>query len=184
VSADQAKEIIGKIQNGDDIDIKSYDEGVQTFIQSYMEWYNKAEDVKDANNDLLKQLKELQGMKLDNIVSKYGTLAERSSAIQASTKAMLEYYQASGGEDREVIRKNMGSQIVRQKEIVKYNEQAMKDYEKELANAAKIYGVNSKEYQEAQTQLAKLTEEYWQSKTSLVELQKAAKNAATELAQA
>jgi len=56
VTDQQANDIIRMIQSGtlDDVKIASYDEGVQTFIQSYKEWYDKILDCKDANIELKK----------------------------------------------------------------------------------------------------------------------------------
>ena len=170
VSKDEADKIIKRIQSGL-IDINEYGENAREFINQYQTWYEKMMECSSAVEELRSQLKELQQTKLDNIVARFDALSGRSSAIQDSSKAIVDYYTAVGRVvNSPDIKQQMNSQRVRQQEIVKYNKSAVERYEKELANAAKIFGEDSQEFHEAGQKLAEMKTAWVESETALKNL--------------
>lgn len=63
-------DLIAKVQSGD-ISIGNYSSSVQSTIQEYQEWYEKALAVKDELYELNELQTELATKKLDNIISSY-----------------------------------------------------------------------------------------------------------------
>lgn len=171
VNAQQADEIIQRIQNGT-IDINEYEEGARQFINSYMEWYNRIVACQDAVSGLQSQLVELQQTKLDNIVNRFDALANRSSAIQASSQAMVRLYTAQGrAVNSREAKQQLNSQMVRQNEITRYYSEQVAAYEAEMENAAKIFGRDSQQYHEAGQKLAEMNTALTESKIAFIELQ-------------
>jgi len=122
-------------------------------------------------------------MRLSNIQSKWDAEIERTTAYQNSAKAMLEYYQTTGGENVDTIRGYYKQQADRQREIIRSQEKAVEEYEKELERAAKIYGKESEQYKQAEAALVGMKTQVIESKTALYELEKASKDTATAVLQ-
>lgn len=172
----EINDVVNRIKKGT-IDISQYNEDTREFINTYTQWHEKMMECSAAVEELRSQLKELQQTKLDNIVARFDALSGRSSAIQDSSKAVVDYYTAVGRVvNSPDIKQQLYSQRVRQQEIIKYNKAAVERYEKELENAAKIFGKDSQEFHEAGQKLAEMKTAWVESETALknlnVEIQK------------
>ena len=166
-------DLINRIQTGR-IDISEYSGDIKKFIDSYKEWYDKSQDLVQSTEELKKQYKELQQQKLDNITDEFETLVGLSEAVKSSSEATIDYFNTAGFAkntlDREEIKKQQG----RQNEITNYLYSEFQTYQKELQNAAKVFGTNSNEYHEAQTKLEEINK-------SLIESQKTERELSHEL---
>ena len=92
-----SKSMISKIQDGS-IDISSYDDKTQQKIKEYQEWYNKAQDVKDAIEDLKEEQEELAKTKLDNIMKHYENRTTRSDSKISTSQSAIDLKNATGQE--------------------------------------------------------------------------------------
>ena len=80
---------VRKIQNGS-IDAETItDEGLGDKIDEYMEWYDKAQDVKDTIDDLFEQQRDLISQKLDNILSYYSDMDSYLSSITSKVESLI-----------------------------------------------------------------------------------------------
>ena len=77
-------EIVNGVKNGT-INIKEYDEGLQSIIQQYDEWITKGKEMESSLEDQKSKLKELSIQKLSNITDEY-------SSIQSIGNAEADYY--------------------------------------------------------------------------------------------
>ena len=97
---DLSDEIVQKIHEGV-IDIESYDETTQKKIAEYQEWYEKAENCKDAIEELKDQERELQLQRMDNIIEDYENRLDYIDDQSARTQREIEYQKAVGIEVQE-----------------------------------------------------------------------------------
>ena len=170
-AAKQIDAIIKKIQEGT-ININEYDEKVREFISAYKQWYDKGKDLQAQIEELKKQLKELEQTKLDNITEQFDTLVGYSEAVKSASEATVDYYNMVGNEVNGKYTKNqITTQIKAQSDAVDQLAYEYIAYNKELANAKKVFGANSNEYREAQTQLKNIQQSYVEARTALKELQ-------------
>ena len=164
--------LISKIQNGT-IDISEYGEKTQTFISEYQKWYEKSQDCIQSIEELKQQQKELAQTKLDNIIDQYESIINLSEAAQKTSEAIVDYYTSVG----EVVnskgaKSQIRSQMSQQNTITSNLQAQAKAYEKELSNAAKVFGKNSNEYREAAERLKEINTSLYESKTAYNELNK------------
>lgn len=94
---DLSDEIVRKIHEGV-IDIESYDETTQKKIAEYQEWYEKAENCKDAIEELKDQERELQLQRMDNIIEDYENRLDYISDQSEKVQREIEYQRAVGME--------------------------------------------------------------------------------------
>lgn len=97
---DLSDEIVQKIHEGV-IDIESYDETTQKKIAEYQEWYEKAENCKDAIEELKDQERELQLQRMDNIIEDYENRLDHIDDQSAKIQREIEYQKAVGIEVQE-----------------------------------------------------------------------------------
>lgn len=90
-------DIINKIQNGS-LDITEYSDTVKEQIQTYQDWYEKAQDVKSSINDLNDQLKELGQQRLDNIITDFDNLIDRIDRSVSLAQAKIDLKLSTGRE--------------------------------------------------------------------------------------
>ena len=91
--------IISKIKNGT-IDINSYSDNTKEAIEAYQSLYEKALDCKETVEDLKKEQRELELMKMENIQNYYDNQNDFYSSLIDASEAERELNQAiKGGKD-------------------------------------------------------------------------------------
>lgn len=173
ISKKQAEDIRRKVADGT-IDISKYSKKVQEVITNYKEWFDKSQDLIQSTEELKQQYKELQQQKLDNITEHYEAWAGYADAVKQSSEATSKLLTAQGKEVNDQGQRDAyNAQLNRQREITSLYEQEKIAYNQELNNAATVFGVDSKEYKEAQTALEGIQKQLTESQTAEIELKEA-----------
>lgn len=128
-------------------------------------------DCQSAQEECIAKNKELAQQKLDNITEEFETLTGFAESVKASSEAMVNFYSSAGyNVNGPETMNEMQTQMGLQREISTHIQGEISAYEKELANAAKIFGVSSNEYREAATKLQDMRKALTESNTALYDL--------------
>ena len=172
VDAKTADNIIKLIKEGT-INISEYNEKTREFISQYKEWYDKSLELTSQIEELKQQLKELEQTKLDNITTQFEDLAGYSSAVQATSNAIVDFYTAQGRQvNAGSVKIQYEKQIEQQNAITAAYKKERAAYMAEMKNAEKIFGKTSNEYIEAQTKLEEINQALTESETAYRDLNK------------
>lgn len=172
VDAKTADNIIKLIKEGA-INISEYNEKTREFIQNYKEWYDRSLELTSQIEELKQQLKELEQTKLDNITTQFEDLAGYSSAVQATSNAIVDFYTAQGRQvNAGSVKLQYEKQIEQQNAITAAYKKERAAYMAEMKNAEKIFGKTSNEYIEAQTKLEEINQALTESETAYRDLNK------------
>lgn len=172
VDAKTADNIIKLIKEGA-INISEYNEKTREFISQYKEWYDKSLELTSQIEELKQQLKELEQTKLDNITTQFEDLAGYSSAVQATSNAIVDFYTAQGRQvNAGSVKIQYEKQIEQQNAITAAYKKERAAYIAEMKNAEKIFGKTSNEYIEAQTKLEEINQALTESETAYRDLNK------------
>lgn len=89
---------LDKIKNGT-LEIETItDEVVANNIESYQEWYNKAEDVRKQIDETKKSMKELAKSRLDNIINDFDSLTSLSEKYASYSEKLISLQKDLGEE--------------------------------------------------------------------------------------
>lgn len=168
-----AQEYVDKVQNGT-IDIESIsDESLVSQINDFKEWYEKAEDVSNKIDDVIKSIHELNISKLDNIIDQFDKLSDMQSQLIRTEEQLLDLREKSGdtiyaddylslGEKQlELTRQNLDAYNALAAEMSKQNLEKGSD-------EWKTYNNQLQEYKNNMISAAEATETYKDSMTDLV----------------
>ena len=72
------------------------DEGVSDKIDQYMEWYDKAQSVKDSIEELYDQERDLIRQKLDNIIDYYSDMDSYLSSVTSKIESLIDLNEQMG----------------------------------------------------------------------------------------
>ena len=160
-----------KVQNGT-VKMEELSETDKKKVEAYQKWYDKILECDKAIQDLKAREKELYSQKLDNITNTYDTFRsvyENSNNVLSSQNEGL----AASGKSQAV-----GSEYYRNIEYQRANQQSqsnliskeIKEYQSQLYQIKKKYGVNSPFYKEALAGLRELQTALEDSNTAVAEL--------------
>ena len=160
-----------KVQNGT-VKMEELSETDKKKVEAYQKWYDKILECDKAIQDLKAREKELYRQKLDNITNTYDTFRsvyENSNNVLSSQNEGL----AASGKSQAV-----GSEYYRNIEYQRANQQSqsnliskeIKEYQSQLYQIKKKYGVNSPFYKEALAGLRELQTALEDSNTAVAEL--------------
>ena len=163
-----SQDIINKIQNGD-ISIKSYNKDMQTKIQLYSEWYEKALNCVDALTDLREQEKELITQRLDNIIDHYNYRVDRLDAVVSQREADLELLTKQGTEIQ-AAQYTTSIEVTTRKLEELINERTALETEFRQAVIDGFIQEESAEWYEYSGKLDEVTKAITETKTAIIEL--------------
>ena len=132
------------------INISEYSDKVQEVIKNYQTWYEKAEDCKNAVEELKQQEKELYQQRLDNIEDYYGIKDDLYSKRISKAEALIDLLEKQG---KNVTKDSVKGAFGSKTSVYGYQESALKT---QVANAQKTYEAYFAEYNK-QVKAGKLT---------------------------
>ena len=166
-----ANDLINKIKLGT-IDIQELEENPKQFVDAYKTWFDKAEQLKAQQEELISQVKELEQTRLSNITEQYETLIGLAEEYNSTAEEAANLAIAGTLTDK-TTRKAMdlyGQSVARQDaQITPQIAKEIKAYEQELAIAAQIFGTASNEYRSAQTELQAMKTQWIESMNAATE---------------
>lgn len=175
--ADKAKltdDIVQKIHDGE-INIAEYDKNMQTKIQLYQEYYDKALACVDALTDLREQEKELARQRLDNIIDHYTYRVNNLESIVSQREADLELM-AKQGVEIEASEYGISIDATAKKLEELLSERAALENEFKTAISQGFIEEESAEWYDYSEKLAEVDRAITETKTALIELNDTAKN--------
>lgn len=165
---------IEKIQNGT-IDIGSYSKEDQARIQAYMEWWEKAQGVKDEIEDLKDEQRELANQKIDNIANQYDDLAESIQNARENAQSAIDV-KVSRGE--EVTESDYAPAITAQEQLIenlRQKQEAMiAEFNAQVQSGTLVEGSDA--WNEYRSQIEALDSEINNATVDLEELNDASEN--------
>ena len=91
-----SKKYINMIQNGS-LNVETItDEGLSNKVDDYLEWYEKARDVKDSIEELYEQERELIHQKLDNVIDYYSDMDSYLSSVTSKIESLIDLNESMG----------------------------------------------------------------------------------------
>lgn len=186
ITKKQRRNLVRKIKNGAmsiqefDAELKKNKKGEETsksestrktFVDAYKQWYDKARECEAAIQDCIAKTKELEQTKLDNIVDEFESLANYADSVGKTSAALLSLNNTVGHISYSSQNKNLyQDQINANRNMAGYYKQEMDDYNLEMQNAAKIFGVNSNEYREAQIKFQEMNQSLYEAQENAAKL--------------
>lgn len=160
-----------KVQDGT-VDIQSLSETDKSKVEAYQKWYDKIVECDKAIQDLKSQEKELYQQRLDNVTDKYDALRSVYEN-QNNTLSSLNDWASEAGNSQGVgsgYYQNIIKQRNNQNTQTNLITSEIKEYQKQLNQIKKKYGVNSTFYKEALAGLEELRTALNDSKKATAEL--------------
>lgn len=160
-----------KVQDGT-VDIQSLSETDKSKVEAYQKWYDKIVECDKAIQDLKSQEKELYQQRLDNVTDKYDALRSVYEN-QNNTLSSLNDWVSEAGNSQGVgsgYYQNIIKQRNNQNTQTNLITSEIKEYQKQLNQIKKKYGVNSTFYKEALAGLEELRTALNDSKKATAEL--------------
>ena len=160
-----------KVQDGT-VDIQSLSETDKSKVEAYQKWYDKIVECDKAIQDLKSQEKELYQQRLDNVTDKYNALRSVYEN-QNNTLSSLNDWASEAGNSQGVgsgYYQNIIKQRNNQNTQTNLITSEIKEYQKQLNQIKKKYGVNSTFYKEALAGLEELRTALNDSKKATAEL--------------
>lgn len=160
-----------KVQDGT-IDIQSLSETDKSKVEAYQKWYDKIVECDKAIQDLKAQEKELYQQRLDNVTDKYDALRSVYEN-QNNTLSSLNELRSENGSSQDIdsgYYKDVIAQRNNQNTQTNLITSEIKEYQKQLNQIKKKYGVNSAFYKEALAGLEELRTALNDSKKATAEL--------------
>lgn len=160
-----------KVQDGT-VDIQSLSETDKSKVEAYQKWYDKIVECDKAIQDLKSQEKELYQQRLDNVTDKYDALRSVYEN-QNNTLSSLNDWASEAGNSQGVgsgYYQNIIKQRNNQNTQTNLITSEIKEYQKQLNQIKKKYGVNSTFYREALAGLRELQTALEDSKKATAEL--------------
>lgn len=160
-----------KVQDGT-VDIQSLSETDKSKVEAYQKWYDKIVECDKAIQDLKSQEKELYQQRLDNVTDKYDALRSVYEN-QNNTLSSLNDWASEAGNSQGVgsgYYQNIIKQRNNQNTQTNLITSEIKEYQKQLNQIKKKYGVNSTFYKETLAGLEELRTALNDSKKATAEL--------------
>jgi hypothetical protein len=165
---------IEKIQNGT-IDIASYSKNEQEKIKAYMEWWEKAQGVKDELEDLKDEQRELANQKIDNIANQYDNLAKSIENAREKAQSAIDVKVSKG---KEVTESDYAPAIAAQEQLIenlRQKQEAMiAEFNAQVQSGALVEGSDA--WNEYRSQIEALDSEINNATVDLEGLNDASKN--------
>lgn len=163
--------LVRQVQNGT-IDIESLDENTKSKVEAYQKWYDKIVECDKAIEDLKSQEKDLYKQRLDNVTEKYDAL-KSVYENQNNTLSSLNEWASEIGNSEGVgsgYYQNIITQRNNQSAQTNLITSEIKEYQAQLNQIRKKYGVNSTFYKESLAGLEDLKTALNDSKKATAEL--------------
>ena len=163
--------LVRQVQNGT-IDIESLDENTKSKVEAYQKWYDKIVKCDKAIEDLKSQEKDLYKQRLDNVTEKYDAL-KSVYENQNNTLSSLNEWASEIGNSEGVgsgYYQNIITQRNNQSAQTNLITSEIKEYQAQLNQIRKKYGVNSTFYKESLAGLEDLKTALNDSKKATAEL--------------
>lgn len=160
-----------RVQDGT-VDLESLSEDDKSKVEAYQKWYDKIVECDKAIQDLKSQEKELYQQRLDNITDKYDALRSVYEN-QNNTLSSLNDLASEAGNSQGVgsgYYQNIIKQRNNQNTQTNLITSEIKEYQKQLNQIKKKYGVNSTFYKESLAGLEELRTALNDSKKATAEL--------------
>lgn len=167
------------------VDLESLSEDDKSKVEAYQKWYDKIVECDKAIQDLKSQEKELYQQRLDNVTTRYDALRsvyENANNMLSSRNELRSENGSSQGINSGYY-KDVIAQRTNQQAQTNLITKEIKQYQKQLYQIKKKYGVNSTFYKESLAGLRELQTALADSKKATAELTNQLNELATNAAQ-
>lgn len=162
------QDIVDKVRSGE-IVISQYNKDMQTKIQSYQEWYDKALACVDALSDLREQEKELAKQKLDNVIDHYNYRIDQLDGIVSQRESDLELMAKQGTEiEATEYQMSIDATMRKLEQLIEQREVLNEEFKDAVDNG--FIDKESADWFEYSEKLADITRTITETKTALIEL--------------